>query len=182
MRYLVWFPAILCLAVGAAYEVLMVRRPAAGMFAVIFVTCLALNFASTVNYNLVKTEQIMAMLARPFGDRQAAFLRVHVPYEYENALVHVPADAVLGYNVGANGFIYPLFRADFSQRLAYIRIDPAETCGDVAGAMRSAGTRYLMGAPEHTDDEVLSLLHACGEDGSVLRELGVGLYVLASDS
>jgi len=48
--------------------------------------------------------------------------------------------------------------------------------------MQAAGTRYLVSAPEHTDDAVLALLHDCGEKGTVLRELGVGLYVLRQGS
>jgi hypothetical protein len=182
MRYMTWFPALLCLAVGAVYDALAWWRVATIGFAALFIGCLGLNFASTVNYNLVKVDQLRAMLARPFRDRQAAYLRVHVPYEYENALLNVPSDAILGYNVHANGFIYPLFRSDFSQKLAFVPIDPGESCRDIEASMRAAGTRYLVGAPEHTDDSVLSLLHQCGEEGSVLRELGVGLYVLRRDA
>jgi len=183
MRYMIWFPAVLCLAVGMAYDGLSgTRRGAAKAMLLLFAGCLALNFSATVNYNLVKPQELEAMLARPFRDRQAAYLRVHVPVEYENALIHVPSEAILGYNVHANGFVYPLYRADYSQRLVYIRIVPGESCSEIARTMRDAGTRYLVGAPESTDDSVLARLHACGEDGTVLRELGVGLYVLRQDS
>jgi hypothetical protein len=183
MRYMIWFPALLCLALGALYDG-MQRSPRAARnaLALLLAGCLALNFSSTVNYNLVKVADLRSMLERPFRDRQAAYLRVHVPLEYENALLQVPPEAILGYNVHRNGFIYPLFRADFSQRLAYIRILPDESCNDIAESLRAAGTRYLVGAPEHTDDSVLALLHSCGEEGTVLRELGVGLYVLQQGS
>ena len=182
MRYMVWAPALLCLALGAAYDGVIRSPRSTSAFALLFVACLALNFTTTLNYNLVKTDQLKSMLARPFWDRQTAYLDVHVPYEYENALVNVPAEAILGYNVHANGFVYPLFRADFSQRLAYIPIQPDQSCGDIARTMQAAGTRYLVSAPEHTDDAVLALLHDCGEKGTVLRELGVGLYVLRQGS
>jgi hypothetical protein len=183
MRYMIWFPALLCLALGALHDAF--RRSshvARSTLALLFTVCMALNFLTTVNYNLVKVADLVSMLERPFPDRQAAFLRVHVPLEYENALIHVPPEAILGYNVHRNGFIYPLFRADFSQRLAYIRIQPEESCSDIARSLKAAGTRYLVGAPEHTDDSILALLHSCGEDGTVLRELGVGLYVLPAGS
>jgi hypothetical protein len=182
MRYMIWVPALLCVAVGAAYDGLFRSSRTAAAFVLLLVGCLSLNFSTTVDYNLVKPDELKAMLGRPFSDRQAAYLRVHVPYEYENALINVPPDAILGYNVHANGFVYPLYRADFSQRLAYVRIEPDESCGQVADAMRAAGTRYLMGAPEQTDDAILLLLHRCGEEGSILRELGAGLYVLKQES
>ena len=183
MRYMIWFPALLCLALGAVQDGLQrSSRTTRNALAVLFAGCLALNFSSTVNYNLVKAADLKSMLERPFWDRQAAYLRVHVPLEYENALLRVPPEAILGYNVHQNGFIYPLFRADFSQRLAYIRILPSESCGDIARSLRAAGTRYLVGAPEHTDDSILALLHGCGEEGTILRELGVGLYVLPQGS
>jgi hypothetical protein len=183
MRYMIWFPALLCLALGAVQDGLPHSpRAAPNALALLFAGCLALNFSSTVNYNLVKVADLKSMLERPFRDRQAAYLRVHVPLEYENALLHVPPEAILGYNVHRNGFIYPLFRADFSQRLAYIRVLPDESCSDIAQSLRAAGTRYLVGAPEHTDDSILALLHRCGEEGTILRELGVGLYVLPQGS
>jgi predicted small integral membrane protein len=178
MRYTAWFPAVTSLALGASVDVF--ARPTGrrlGVVLLLFAGCLALNFSATVNYNLVKTDQLRGMLARSFLDRQAAYLRVYVPYEYENALVHVPREALLGYNVGPNGFIYPLFRADFSQRLVYIPIQADEACSEIAASMARAGTRHLVVAPEQTEDEILSLLHQCGEDGTVLRELGVNLYV-----
>ena len=183
MRYMIWFPALLCLALGALHDGFQRSpRAARNALALLFAGCMALNFSSTVNYNLVKVADLESMLERPFRDRQAAYLRVHVPLEYENALLQVPPEAILGYNVHRNGFIYPLFRANFSQRLAYIHILPDESCSDVARSLRAAGTRYLVGAPEHTDDSVLALLHSCGEEGTVLRELGVGLYVLPQGS
>jgi hypothetical protein len=183
MRYMIWFPALLCLALGALHDGFQrAPRGARSALALLFAGCLALNFSSTVNYNLIKVADLEAMLERPFRDRQAAYLRVHVSLEYENALLQVPPEAILGYNVHQNGFIYPLFRADFSQRLAYIRILPGESCSDIARSLKAAGTRYLVGAPEHTDDSILTLLHRCGEEGTILRELGVGLYVLPQGS
>jgi hypothetical protein len=80
--------------------------------------------------------------------------------------------------VGENGFIYPLYRPDFSQKLVYIPIDVNSSCEVVAGEMVQLGTRYLFTAPEHTEDVVLSFLNNCGEAGTVLRELGINLYVL----
>jgi hypothetical protein len=178
MRYMTWFPVVTSLALGAALDALGPSSPRIRLpLLLLFAGCLSLNFSATVNYNLIRTDELKAMLARPFRDRQASYLRVYVPYEYENALAKVPGDALLGYNVGANGFIYPLFRADFSQRLVYIPIAVNDTCSAVADRMRRAGTRYLVAAPEQTEDEILNLLHRCGEEGTDLRENGVNLYV-----
>jgi hypothetical protein len=179
MRYFLWLPALFAIGLGMFLDLWpgMAARSRLAL-ALLFGANLAMNAIMTWNYNLIKADELGSMIARPVWDRQAAYLRARVPYEYENALINTPRKAVLGYNVQANGFIYPLFRADFSQRVTYIPIQPEDTCGDIAQTMRAAGTRYLATAPEHTQDAILTRLHACGEDASVLRELGAGLYVL----
>jgi hypothetical protein len=179
MRYFLWLPALFAIGLGMFLDSwFALGKKTRLALASLFGLCLALNGIMTVNYNLVRAEELAAMIARPVRDRQTAHLRVRVPYEYENALLNTLPSAVLGYNVHANGFIYPLYRADFSQRLTYIAIEADDTCEDIARAMRAAGTRYLASAPEHTEDSILSLLHGCGEEASILRELGAGLYVL----
>jgi hypothetical protein len=179
MRYFLWFPAVLALGLGMFLDfwpgLAAGSRVALGL---LLGANLAMNAIMTVNYNLIQADELGAMIARPVGDRQTAYLRARVPYEYENALLNTPREAVLGYNVHANGFLYPLYRADFSQRVTYIPIQPGESCLAIAQTMRAAGTRYLATAPEHTRDAVLARLFACGEEGTVLQELGAGLYVL----
>jgi hypothetical protein len=117
------------------------------------------------------------MLARSVWDRHAGLLHVRAPLEYESVYRYVPADAVLGYNLTANGFVYPLYRADFSQRLVYVPFTPADSCESIAQAMASRGTRYLFVAPEHSEDLNIARLRECAADGSVLRERAIGLYV-----
>ncbi len=121
------------------------------------------------------------MLALPALERQSAGLSLKVPDEYAQALEIVPRDALLGYNVHNNGFIYPLYRADYSQRLVYVPILEDSTCLSIAEAIEARGTRYLFVAPEHTEDWILSLLNQCATEKDVLRERVRGLYVVKRD-
>jgi hypothetical protein len=144
----------------------------------IFFMGLALNIVMTLNYNLITIPQFEAMLRLPLWQRSAASLDVHVPDEYRNALAEVPVSALLGYDVTDNGFVYPLLRADFTQRIVYIPMTPQDSCQEIANRMRQAGTRYLMVAKVQSADSHISRLHDCANSGQVLRELGDNLYVL----
>jgi hypothetical protein len=150
------------------------RRLLLGLFTI----TLGMNFLMTINEGRVAPEDFQAMLDRSVWYRDAASLHLTVPVEYSNALEFVPSDAILGYNVTGNGFVYPLFRADFSQRLVYVPLTDDETCDDVARALGDRGTRYLFVAPEHTDDGLVALLGRCAGSGSVIRERARGLYVV----
>jgi len=178
MRYVVWFPAVL--AIGLAVFAESVRRVGGRVlrgWTALLVFGLTMNTVMTLNYNLIPVEQFRQMLARSLWDRQAGYLRVRAPEHYESVYQFVPRDAVLGYNVTSNGFVYPLYRADFSQRLVYVPFGPADNCETIAEAMRSRGTRYLFVAPEHTADSNLALLRGCAIEGTILRERAIGLYV-----
>jgi hypothetical protein len=179
MRYIVWFPAVFAVAFAFAYDGLLNRGTRTRQFvAVIFVACLSLNFPMTITENLIRIPDVVEMLKLPALHRDAASFQVRVPQEYANALRYVPNDALLGYNVTPNGFVYPLFRADFSQRIVYIPFDSENTCQQVAQNMREHNTRYLFVAPEQTDDAKLGLLGGCAKDGTYLRERTRGIYVL----
>jgi hypothetical protein len=102
-----------------------------------------------------------------------------MPSEYENALVYVPNDAILGYNTHANGFIYPLYRADFSQRLVYLPFEASDSCELIKARMVERSARYLFVAPEHSSDLNIARLGECAAEGDVIQERARGLYVLA---
>jgi hypothetical protein len=79
--------------------------------------------------------------------------------------------------------VYPLYRADFSQALVYVPIEPEDSCEEIAVAMESRGTRYLFVAPEHTDDTLIRRLRVCAaDDASPIRERAPGLYVVRRDA
>jgi hypothetical protein len=179
MRYFIWFPAIFALGIGLVFDWMApISRRLFRALRVMLLAGLALNVIMTLNYNLITIPQFEAMLRLPVWERSAAALDVHVPDEYRNALAEVPASSLLGYNVTDNGFVYPLFRADFAQRIVYIPITPLDSCAEIGDRMRQSGTRYLMVASVQSADSIISKLQACGNSGKVLRELGVNLYVL----
>jgi hypothetical protein len=178
-RFLAWLPALLCLTVGEAMEALgPASKSVRSGFAGLLLAACGLNVAMTLNYNTISPDDFRAMLRLPALERQSAALRESVPEEYAGALALVPGKAVLGYNVHGNGFTYPLYRADFSQRLAYVPIPAGSTCESIAAAMQARGTRYLFVAPEHTEDWILALLNDCATQQDVLRERTRGLYVV----
>jgi hypothetical protein len=181
-RFLTWVPALLCLSVAEVMQELgPASRPVRWGFVGLLVAACGLNVAMMLNYNVISPDDFRAMLSLPALDRDAAALRVTVHDEYAMALELVPGDAVLGYNVHANGFIYPLYRADYSQRLAYVPIPAGSTCASIVEAMEARGTRYLFVAPEQTEDWILGLLNECATQQDVLRERIRGLYVVKRD-
>ena len=179
MRYVIWFPALFSLAFADWVDSLPgLNRGVEGVYAGLMVFTLAMNFAMTLNYNVIPPGKFQLMLEQGFWNRQAATLKVNMPAEYENALVYVPDDALLGYNVGSNGFIYPLYRADFSQHIVYVPFNATDSCQDVIKAMQARHTRYLFVAPEHTPDLKIALLQECSETNSGLRQRARGIYVI----
>jgi hypothetical protein len=183
MRYIIWFPALFSLAfAGWVDSVLGGERWIVGTTMGFMIVAVLLNYAMMLNYNAIRPEQFQQMLERSVWDRQAATLKVNMPAEYENALVYVPKDALLGYNVSSNGFIYPLYRADFSQRIVYVPFAGSDTCEDVVRDMQSRHTHYLFVAPEHSADANIALLRRCSETpSSGLRQRARGLYVIKNE-
>ena len=178
MRYAIWFPAIFAVAFAVLIDVLRQGpRMPLRLVGLLYIATLSLNFLITLNYGIIHPDRIAHMLSLPFGSRDSASLRVNMPVEYELSLSIVPRDAKLGYNVHSNGFIYPLFRSDYSQRLVYIPFTAEDTCQAVGERMQAAGTRYLFVAPEHTRDELITFLRNCAAGDTPIRERARGLYV-----
>jgi len=179
MRYVVWFPALPCLALAAVFDSFLYEYKVTKQWlSFLFVSCLVLNLVMTVTYNLIPLRTFEEMLSRSVWERDAALLDVYLPDEYSSALAIVGSEERLGYNVHVNGFIYPLYRSDYSQTLVYIPFSLDDSCEDIANEMRLRGTRYLMVAPVHSEDETISQLQKCANAGDVIRERGINLYVL----
>lgn len=179
MRYLLWFPAIFLLALSAWMEfanrhVGIPFRMATGLA----VVGIALNLLVVWNYGRISVEDFERMLSLPLLQRGSAQLSLNMPREYANTLDIVSEEDLLGYNVGENGFIYPLYRPDYSQAITYIPINQDSTCQEIAAAMVERGTRYLFVAPVHTRDSVLGILNSCGASAEYLQEFSFNLYVL----
>ncbi len=180
LRYVIWFPALFSLAFAEWVDYL---RQADGWLvraaAVLTIVTVGLNFAMTLNYGILRPDQFQQMLERSVWDRQSATLKVNMPAEYENAIVYVPKHALLGYDVSSNGFIYPLYRADFSQPIVYVPFDASDSCQMIVKKMTLRGTRYLFVAPEHTPDAKIAQLQTCSETpSSGLRQRARGVYVI----
>ena len=182
MRFAIWFPAILCLGLGLFLNNFWqpdswVRKTLMALF----IFSLSMNVVMTLDYNLVSIEEFRNILRIPTWERHAGMLHIHAPEEYESIYEFVPTDVVLGYNVHSNGFVYPLYRADYSQTIVYIPISKQASCSEIASIMEARGTRYVFVAPEHSEDEIIGLLRQCADSGEVIRQRAGGLYVLKKD-
>jgi hypothetical protein len=149
-------------------------------FNLLFALCLGLNFLLTFNYNRIQIRDFVGILKVPILQRDASKLHIYVDPEYEQALEVVPNDEILGYNLHYDAFIYPLYRADFSQRLAYVPISGDNTCDYLVEAMAIRGTSWLFAIPERTGPENLALVQKCAEDGFLVSIEG-GVYVLNNE-
>jgi hypothetical protein len=179
MRYLLWFPAVFVLALSAWMEVSDDRKGIPFRMSIgLAVVGIAMNLLVIWNYGRISVEEFERMLALPLLQRGSAQLALNMPREYANTLDIVSEDDLLGYNIGENGFIYPLYRPDYSQAITYIPVNQDTTCEQIAASMVERGTRYLFVAPVHTPDDVLGILHGCGESAEHLQEFSFNLYVL----
>ncbi len=183
LRYVIWYPAIAALAFSLWLDAVPLRPSILGRsFIILMILTSSLNFLMTINYGRVSLEKFELMLERSLWSRDAAVLKLNMPEEYENALVHVPKDELLGYNVREDGFVYPLYRADFSQRIAYIPLSGEDSCQAIAERARSAGIAYLFAARGHSDDAVIARLDQCSEAGGRIRQQAKGVYLVGEDA
>jgi hypothetical protein len=181
MRFAIWFPAVFALGFAELADSIPTTLPRAVSFGLVgyLLLLLGLNFASTLNYNRVPAEEFRLQLGLPVRERHAARFPDNMPDSYALAVEVVPPEAVLGYNVHGNGFVYPLYLADFSRRIEYIPFGNAEGCAAIAQTMAARGTRYLLVAPEHTEDRLIARLEACAREATDLRERASEIYVIA---
>lgn len=180
MRFAIWVPAVFGLSFAGFYDALAAthwRALKAGILGMV-VICVGLNFIGTLNYNRVDAEEFRSMLSLPASERHAALFEDNMPEAYRQPIEFVPPGALLGYNVHDNGWVYPLYRADFSQRIVYVPIEPEDSCNTIARAAEARGTRYISVAPVHTDDAVIAKLEACAKGHSPIRERAPELYVV----
>ncbi len=179
MRYQIWVPALFAIALAAFIDWIPEEfRLARGTYIILFLVSISLNLSMTVTYNRVPLEKFEQMLSMPVWSREASIFRINMPEEYEHAFTIVPEGDLLGYNVTGNGFLYPLYKSDFSQRLVYVPFTAEDRCNAIADKMREAGTKWLFVAREHSEDTNIARLRACADDGTVIRERAKGLYVI----
>jgi hypothetical protein len=178
MRYAIWVPVVMALAFASFYEWVSSRyKLERVVFGILLVVCLGLNFIMTLNYNRVLIQDFVGILKVPIWQRDTTQLHIYVDPEYEHALDVVPNDETLGYNLHHDAFIYPLFRADFSQRLVYIPLLSDDTCNNLVEGMNTQGTQWLFATSERTLPENLALVQKCVDDG-YLDSIKVGIYAL----
>jgi hypothetical protein len=182
MRYVIWLPAIFSIGLGLFFEFTdQWPKRSRSVLIGLFLFCLGMNGVMSLDYNLIPIDAFRSMLSIPTLERDAGKLHLQVPVEYQSVYDYVPKEAVLGYSLHENGFVYPLLRADLSQDIVYIQIKRDATCAEIATEMRFNNTRYLFVAPVLSEDYVIQTLEACARAGDIIRERAPGLYIVKSD-
>lgn len=176
MRYATWFPGIFTLAVAALWDwIPPMARLLRRVMTSLFVFSVSMNLLVTLNYGRIPIGQFKRMLELPTTKRDSARLRITVPGEYQRALDLVPEDEILGYFVHQNGFIYPLYRSDYSQHLAFIPLQEIGGCEELRLEMVHRGTMWLFLWRADTSSQ--DLVNVCVQ-ADFLVERENGLYEL----
>ncbi len=170
LRFALWFPALFVLSFGLVVSRLR-HAPVRRAFCVLAALCVGLNFVGTLGSGRLGPDHWQAMAGLPVLERSTAALGYLIGPSYRRALETVPPEETLGYHLHGNGWIYPLYGADFSRRLRYVPIVPG---GDVGDAMQRRGVRVLFVAdPAPVIQREIAGAVASGS----LRQIGAGLYV-----
>lgn len=143
-RFLHFFPPIFAIAFGAMLMHLRMRWVWAPL-SVFAAICSLCNFIAVLNVGVFDKESMKHLMNTPTLKRSAAdrSIRWSAGGAYQEVHNRLPTDEVIGYNVGKNHVIYPLFDSDFSRHLHYI----PNSIEDVRDYMISEGIHYLY-APE----------------------------------
>ncbi|MBI1930159.1 glycosyltransferase family 39 protein, partial [Candidatus Poribacteria bacterium] len=170
MRFTLWFPALFALSFGLVVSRLR-PQPIRWAFYLLATGCILLNFIGTLDIGRLTPEQWKRMARLPLKERSTAALGLYIGDSYQNALETIPPNEIIGYHVHGDGWVYPLYDADFSRQLRYVPID-ANT--DIPEALRQRNARYLfVSRPEPpVQQRIEETLKAGG-----LEKIGEGLYV-----
>ncbi|MFB3041824.1 MAG: glycosyltransferase family 39 protein [Candidatus Poribacteria bacterium] len=170
MRFTLWFPALFSLSFGLVVSRLR-PKPIRWGFYFLATGCLILNFVGTLDIGRLNPKQWEQMARLPLKKRSTAALGLYIGESYQNALETVPPDEIIGYNVSGDGWVYPLYAADFSRKLRYVPID-ANT--DILEIMRQRNVSYLFVSrpPPLVQQKIEEAVTAGG-----LESIGEGLYV-----
>ncbi len=166
LRYALWFPAIFPVAFAILVPSLG-SDSIRGSLALVAAAACVCNLVGSLNNGYCAPSDWRHLAAMPIRDRTAA--QMSGP-NYLHALREVPKGETIGYDMHPNGFLYPLYGADYAWTTKAFRVLESP---DVLADMRSAGVRYLFCPYQGKMVKArLKPLVAAGR----LRERGWGLY------
>ena len=141
-RFLHFFPPVFAIAFGALLICLRIRWATVPLVA-LAVICILFNYLAVLNVGVFSKDDLQRLMALP--PLQRSLVNANLNYgwvtgrAYREVLKHVPEDEILGYSLGINDVIYPLYGSNLSRRLHYLPDPPAS----LADSMNSLGIRYL---------------------------------------
>lgn len=169
MRFGLWFPALFALCFGCIVARIQVRS-VRGALCALALFCTFLNFVGTLSVGKLSADGWRFLANLPVAERRSAALGMFIGTRYDAALQIVPREEVLGYYLAGDAAVYPLYDADYSQRIRYVPLGPE---ADVAEAMREAGVRFLFVAKPWAATNALR----AAEEAGTIRQVAEGVYV-----
>lgn len=168
LRYAIWFPAIFSLAFVTLAPALRTRA-IRDAFVALAVLAGAANVAGALNNGYLSPASWRAHAAVPVLERHAAQM---TGVEFTHLLQTVPRGETIGYDMHPNGWLYPLYGADYAWKTKAFEV---LATSDVPARMREMGLRYLFCPYQGKGvKERLKPYLVAGE----LKEAGWFLYVL----
>lgn len=136
LRFTMWFPGALAVAfvlLLQSFRSESVGRALLGLAGV----CAVLNTAATLNNGYLSTGAWRKQFRTPVLERSSARL---LGGDHRHLLDVVPRGGTIWYDMYPNGWLYPLYGADYGWKTRCMRVLSA---GDLPDLMRKEGARYL---------------------------------------
>ena len=166
LRYALWFPAIFPVAFVILVPALRsdsIRRA----LVLLAAACCLCNLAGALNNGYLSPADWKRQFKIPLLERCAAQSSGE---NYANVSQKVPKGETIGYDMHPNGWLYPLYGADYGWRTMSFDVLAGH---DIVGEMKRSGVRYLFCA--YQGKMVKAKLKPLVNAGK-LRERGWGLY------
>lgn len=139
MRFAQWFPALFSLAFCLVLSRLRWRLARIGLWTLAS-ACLSLNFIGSLDIGGLAPDTWQRMARLPVAERSSATLGLFFGPRFHLVVQRVPSAEPIGYNTNYNGFVYPLYDADYSRDVRYV---PLTAESPVAATLRDLGVRWL---------------------------------------
>lgn len=178
MRFALWFPALPAIAYVATISRL--RAPAfRGAIHGLAALCVLANLVGTLQAGHFSPPVWRHMASLPVAERSTANLRFLIGPTYREALSTVPRNEVLAYDTGPNGWIYPLYDADLSQRICFVPVEDGQKGAATRRAMEACDARFLFVARPFSQG-MPALEETLRRRG--FRQIQKGLFVARDDA
>ena len=136
MRFVQWYPAVLCVALGIVLENLgeiLVKRS----ILLLVTLCAVLNVIGSLNNGWFTLDDWRTQMAVPWREKRIEDVSLIIDQR-------VPRGEPLAYVIGGNDALYSLYGPDLARPIRYILVpNPREAIVDYRTLVSGAGCRYF---------------------------------------